>query len=611
MASLTTSYPSSRPAPLTVAGLPAPTLPLGAIVLLALAVHGPLLMLELPQHSVEASTHIFFGQHYAQHWFQPWNEKWFAGFSQTIAPPLVPQLIGLFSHLMSVTLSYMLVQLFAVMLLPVGVFRYARLWVGERPASLAAIASIFLGSLAMLVYAAGQLPTVLATALLLNAAAYLHSWLRETEFPALVPAILFTLAAAATDHIALMFAAPLILAPAFFALREVPREPAPRDSAPNESAEAVTTVADAATRLGIFAAIAIVGVIVVMFPFWVHLFRDSLRQLPLPNGSRDNLLFHFNSAMSYWLVPMGALLLALPFVFSRGLRERRLLPLFIAFYVALIIGLGGTTPVAAAVLGAFYPILTLDRFTFWATLLALPIAGLLLERLLKRYDMRAAVALVLAAVLTFGLAFAWITYHPYNSAPFKTDPVVNFLERDNHNRYRYLTLGFGPNFAEVTMRANAFTIDGGYIGGRLLPELAPFGASRLDMAKSYGSEGMQSLRAVLKHANQYGLKYIFVRDRYYEPLLAFAGWRQVESYDNGNVILWSKEDVPPARPIADAILLPAWERGLWGILPMLVALLALLSVMVLPRRSRASVAAHSPVPEGVAPGGFKPGSLKS
>ena len=60
---------------------------------------------------------------------------------------------------------------------------------------------------------------------------------------------------------------------------------------------------------------------------------------------------------------------------------------------------------------------------------------------------------------------------------------------------------------------------------------------------------MEALRAVLKHANQYGLKYIFVRDRYYEPLLAFAGWRQAEIYDNGNVTLWTKEDVPPAKPI--------------------------------------------------------------
>ena len=72
----------------------------------------------------------------------------------------------------------------------------------------------------------------------------------------------------------------------------------------------------------------------------------------------------------------------------------------------------------------------------------------------------------------------------------------------------------------------------------------------------------------MKHANQYGLKYIFVRDRYYEPLLAFAGWRQAESYDNGNVTLWTKEDVPPAKRLEFVGFMPTEMQGiLWGILP--------------------------------------------
>jgi len=58
-------------------------LSLTTIVLLTLAVHGPLLLMELPLNSYDANTHIFFAGHYAQHWFSPWNPKWFAGFSQT------------------------------------------------------------------------------------------------------------------------------------------------------------------------------------------------------------------------------------------------------------------------------------------------------------------------------------------------------------------------------------------------------------------------------------------------------------------------------------------------------------------------------------------------
>jgi len=64
-------------------------------VLLALAVHGPLLFMQLPAHSFDANLHIFFASHYAQHWFNPWNEKWFCGFSQTTYPPLEHQWMAL------------------------------------------------------------------------------------------------------------------------------------------------------------------------------------------------------------------------------------------------------------------------------------------------------------------------------------------------------------------------------------------------------------------------------------------------------------------------------------------------------------------------------------
>src|SRR5205823_1828636 len=74
-------------------------IPLAAIVLLALIVHGPLLTMQLPlTTSYDANLHIFFASHYAHHWFDPWNEKWFAGFSQTTYPPLGHQWIAIFSY---------------------------------------------------------------------------------------------------------------------------------------------------------------------------------------------------------------------------------------------------------------------------------------------------------------------------------------------------------------------------------------------------------------------------------------------------------------------------------------------------------------------------------
>ena len=100
-------------------------IPLAMIILVAVVIHGPLLLMELPAStSYDANLHIFFGSHYAQHWFDPWNEKWFAGFSQTTYPPLTHQWIALLSHLVGLTEAFMLVQLVAIILLAVGTCRW-------------------------------------------------------------------------------------------------------------------------------------------------------------------------------------------------------------------------------------------------------------------------------------------------------------------------------------------------------------------------------------------------------------------------------------------------------------------------------------------------------
>jgi len=113
---------------------------------------------------------------------------------------------------------------------------------------------------------------------------------------------------------------------------------------------------------------------------------------------------------------------------------------------------------------------------------------------------------------------------------------------------------------------------------------------------------MESLRAVLKHANQYGLKYIFVRDRYYEPLLAFAGWRQAEVYDNGNVTLWTKEDVPPAKKLQFVGFMPTEMQGIsWGILPVASSLFALFLVLLVPERRRLGTTLEFPAPASTEP----------
>jgi hypothetical protein len=247
-------------------------------------------------------------------------------------------------------------------------------------------------------------------------------------------------------------------------------------------------------------------------------------------------------------------------------------------------------------LGRAYEILTFERFTFWATLMAMPIVGVLAIGLLDRFQAKAAAGLSLAAVATLGAALAWLTANPYRpTGTTNVDPVIAFLNRDGHDGYRYITLGFGSELARVSTYTNASSVDGDYNSARLLPEMTHYGSAQLTNAKFYGSAGMASLRAMLEHANRYGLKYIFVHDSYYEPLLTFAGWRKIEAFNNGEITAWSKDDVLPAHKI-DSDTVPApWQGLLWGTLPIGVSFLAIFLELLLFEGRRRPVGIEIPL----------------
>ena len=571
-----------------VADLPQRKIPLYAIVLLALAVHGPLLFMQLPAHSFDANLHIFFASHYAQHWFNPWNEKWFCGFSQTTYPPLEHQWMALLSHVIGLNMAYAVVQLIGVLLLPVGIYRFAKLWVDERSSSYAAIASVFLGALAFLLYEAGQLSTTLSAALLLNALPYLYEWCRFANWRSLLKGLAVALTAASVHHVTLLFGSFLFALPVIWlALID-------RDTEPETSSGAVWA------RVATFAVLTGIGVGVVLLPYWLAIIKHPIKQIPIPHASRSNLLLNSVWGFNYFVVPYGTLLLAFPFIFIRGAKERRLRPLLVGFWVTFIFGLGGTTPIPRLLLGRAFEVLTFERFTFWATLMAMPFVGLLATRLIARYSTKAMVGLALAASASLALALGWLTVNPYKPAGgFDVTPVVSFLNRDNHDKYRYLTLGFGNELSKVGTYTTASSVDGEYNSARLLPEFTNYGSAQLTSSKFYGTAGMQSLRAMLEHANRYGLKYIFVHDPYYDPLLVFAGWRKIETYDSGLITAWSKESVPPAHEIPSDAKPTPWEGLMWGTLPMGVSILTILFVLLIPDRRRLAETVEFPTGEPV------------
>jgi hypothetical protein len=544
------------------------------ILLLALAVHGPLLALQLPlTNSYDANFHVFFASHYAHHWFDPWNPKWFAGFSQATYPPLAHQWIALLSYVFGLHFAYLLVQLVAVLLIPVSVYRYAKLWVDERASSYAALFSVFVGAVVFLVYSAGQLPTTLSAPLYLLAVPYFYDWSRSADGGALIKGVMLTLAAGAVHHVTLIFGSVLFAFPVLW-LAVIDR---------GEERKSASVI----TRGIIFAVLAAVGLGIVLMPYWIALIKHPIQQIPIPHASRSNLLLNLTYLTNYFIVPYGMLIVALPFVLWQGAANRRLRPLLIGFWVTFIFGLGGTTPIPKLLLGRAFDVLTYERFTLSAALMLLPIVGLLAERALDRNPRRAALGFAAAAIITLALPMAWISVTPFSAnASLNVDAVDNFLNRDGHDRYRYLTLGFGNSLPKVSTYTGANSVDGEYNSARLLPEFTHYGTAQLTSAKYFGSAGMEALRMMLRHASHYGLKYIFVHDPFYEPLVSFAGWKQVESFDNGNITVWSREDIPPARPIPSDAMPTALEGLLWGTLPLASSILAILFAFLIPDRAR-------------------------
>ena len=540
----------------------------------AVAVHLPLLLMQLPLRSYDTNFHIFFASHYVHDWFNPWNPKWFAGFSQTTYPPMPQQWIAILSRVFGLDMAYMAVQFAAILLLVVGIYRFSLLWVSPRAASFAALGSVLLGSESFLVYSAGQLSTTAAAPIYLNALPYLFDWLRHGRARSFLKATILFAAAAAAHHATLIFGSMFFALPVIALVLLDTRE-----------AEKTTSRA-LIVRAAAIAVVVGIAIAIILLPYWIGLIQYPVTQTPIPHASRANYILSPQWGLNYFIVPYGALILALPLIVMRGSAIVRLRPLLVGFWLAFLVGLGGTTPVGRLLLGRASDVLTFERFSYWATLLAMPILGLIVMELIDRFRMKALIPISILAASTCALAVSWSTFRPADAANFNVEPVALWLNRDGHDRYRFITLGFGSKLSRLAMLTEANSVDGESNSSRMLPELTSFGGAALTSAKYFAKPGLDSLRAMLDHADRYGLKWVIVRDPYYDPLLYFAGWRQVDQLNDGTITVWGKDGVAPATPMNASQIPPRWQGILWGTLPFGSSILAILVVMIPDKRRR-------------------------
>jgi hypothetical protein len=563
------------------------------LVLIALVLvfmlHGGLLLAGSYQRTYDAYVHIFFADHYARWWWSSWDPRWYTGFSTVSYPPGSHQSIALLSKVIGLRAGFVVVQVFALLNCTVGIYRWAQIWVDRKAAGWAAIAFVFSSSIAETVHVFGQLPTTFSLGFLLNSMPFAYRWVRTGSGKALLLGVSATAACTAGHHVTTLFGSVFFVGPVLLAaVVDELRTPRPDEPAGAASlltrglvwptlARRLRRILGPFVRAGTYGFLLGCALLIVVLPYWLFSHSDPILQVSIPHASRDNYLVNRAAGLVFWLIPWGTTLVVLPYAVIRGLSSR-VWPLAMSLCLLTFLGTGGTTPYPRMLLGGAFDVLTLDRFTFWATISVLPMVGLFVDSitvgtlrqvLLQRTGRRMSAILpilLLIAHLTFTTFSMNLThYRPFQPATIDVKPIVAFLNKDDHSKWRYITLGFGDQMAWLGANTLATTVDGNYHSARRLPELTSRPVERLEGAKYSGVPGIGSLQQFLAVPERYSLKYAFVNDHFYDPLLHFSGWVDLGPLENG-IEVWDRADVPPLAGVINRQV-PLWQRLLWGILP--------------------------------------------
>ena len=557
--------------------------------------HGAMLLGGSYQRTYDAYIHMFFGDHYARDWFSTWETRWYTGFPTTSYPPGTHQLIAILSGgadgAVGLELAFVIIQLASVLMLITGVYRFSQIWVSCRAAGWAALLAVTSTSIAEVVHVFGQLPTSFSLAILLNTLPSVYRWVADGHQRHGLVAVCGLAATTAGHHVTTLFGAVFFVGPTIVtALIDAFRRPRPGETAGHsvllQRANIVPVVArrlrrllPAVIRAAMISFAALVVLVVVVLPYWLWSSSDPIVQIPIPHASRDNLLENTAAGIVFFAVPWGLMILLLPVALVRGFASRAV-PLASSALLLFVLGTGGTTPIPRLLLRGAFDILTLDRFTIWSTIAILPLAGWVVDsavfgrlgtvarsfvgrRVWQVGLASAAISLVVAAVLVANFS----QFRPLQPDRIDPEPVAAFMTKDQHDRWRYLTLGFGDQMAIVGAHTTATTVDGNYHSARRLPELTSRSVERLEGAKFRGIPGIGSLQQFLATPERYNLKFVFSNDVFYDPLLWASGWHRLDRLVNG-VMVWEREDIPPLPDVLPTRELPGWQRLLWGTAPL-------------------------------------------
>ena len=539
------------------------------------------------ENTYDALIHLFFADHYANSWWEPWNYEWYTGFTVMGYPPLVHQAMGLLSYIGGLKFGLFTVGVIGIILFITGVYRFSLMMLADRKAAgYAALLAVFSSSFVETLHIFGQLPSIVGVSVLMHCMPEIYMWIKTGKLGSLVRAISLLAVTVTSHHVTPIFGMVFFIFPLIgMAVMDNSRERV------NHIKEVTFKVFlksffEAFKRIVLFGGISLVIIVTCILPYWINSKKNPITQVPIPHGSRDNFLEVTSSGLVFFTIPWGILLFLLPYIFYRYYSKRYIF-FGLSFTLLTILGTGGTTPIPRMMLGdTAFNILTLDRFTLWASIMALPIFGEFGYRFAEG-DLRwkiqeklgAVYHRVLGAVLVgmfFFMCIFTITlgyFRPMQPQKIKTLPITNFLNQDQHDHWRFLTLGFGDQMAWLSAQTNALTVDGNYHSARRLPELTTRAVERLENSKFRGVEGIGSLQQFLTVPEKYNLKYIFSNDKFYDPILYFSGWQRLQQLENG-IMVWEKLNVPPLSKILPKEDVPVFLKIMWGVIPVLTVLIA-------------------------------------
>ncbi len=555
-------------------------------VLLGIIFHGTSMFFTL-EKTYDALIHLFFANHYATSWFDPWNYSWYTGFTVMGYPPLVHQTIGALSYIGGLKFGLFTTALIGVVLFITGVYRFTLVLIpNKKVAGYAAILAVFSSSFVETLHIFGQLPSIIGISVLMHTLPEIYLWLKTAHKRHLFKSLALLAVTVTSHHVTPIFGMVFFIFPLIgMVIMDAAREKV------NTNRELTLrifakTLWTHIRRIIVFGLCSLVLIIGCILPYWINSKNNPITQVPIPHGSRDNFLEVTSSGLVFFVIPWGILLLLLPYFLYRYY-SKKLLFFGMSVTLLFILGTGGTTPIPLKMLGEnAFNILTLDRFTLWASIMVLPVFGEFCYRFMEGdyktfFQERWGVLLHRASGGFLSLLFIFFAiftmtlgkFRPSQPDTIKMTPIINFLNEDEHYKWRYLPLGFGDQMAWLSAQTKATTVDGDYHSARRLPELTTRAVERLENSKYRGIEGIGSLQQFLTVPEKYHLKYVFSNDKFYDPLLYFTGWHRLSLLENG-IMVWEKAGITPLPSILPKEDVPLYQKLMWGIIPFCTVFLA-------------------------------------